>query len=118
MSLFYYYGLLKEKREQLQRLKDCDSKLHRNQQELSGYRKMIESPELSAQTWQGTLANSFNEIRHEGMLHYFNDIEINQFHEVFSILTSKMQQTRSEIESIEHIIQIMQLEEKNSEHQK
>ncbi|MCA1061071.1 DUF5082 domain-containing protein [Rossellomorea aquimaris] len=118
MSLFYYYGLLKEKREQLQRLKDCESKLHMNQQELSGYQEMIVNPELSVHTWQGKLANKFSEIRLEGMLHYFTDIKENQFHEVFSILRSKIQQIQSEIQSIEHIIHIMQLEEKKTEYQK
>jgi prefoldin subunit 5 len=112
MSLFYYYGLLREKREQFQRLQDCSSKLRKNQQEFSSYRETITNPELSAFTWQGTLANQFDEIRLKGMLHYFTDIETTQFSEVFSELDSKIQSLQSEIQAIEHTIQRLEAEER------
>ncbi|RIW38952.1 DUF5082 domain-containing protein [Bacillus salacetis] len=112
MSLFYYYGLLREKRDQLQRLQDCSSKLHGNQQEFSSYRETITDPELSTYTWQGTLANKFDEIRLGGMLHYFTDIETAQFSEVFSALNSKIQSIQSEIQAIEHTIQRLEAEER------
>ncbi|WP_282138430.1 YwqH-like family protein [Rossellomorea aquimaris] len=110
MSLYFYYGLLREKREQLQRLQTCQSKLQGNKQEFSSYRESITNPELSAFTWQGTLANKFDEIRFEGMLHYFTDIENNQFSEVFSMLSSKMQTIRSEIQAIEQTIHRLESE--------
>ncbi|MFC4025268.1 DUF5082 family protein [Oceanobacillus longus] len=104
MSLFYYYGLLREKREQLQRLQDCQSKLQGYKQEFSSFIGPIMNPELSTFTWQGTLAKKFEEIRMEGMLHSYTDIENNQFNEVFSMLSNKMQHLRSEIQSIEQTI--------------
>ncbi|KAA0566059.1 DUF5082 domain-containing protein [Bacillus sp. CH30_1T] len=110
MSLYFYYGLLWEKREQLQRLQECQSKLQGNKQEFSSYRESITKPELSAFTWQGTLASKFDEIRLEGMLHYFTEIENNQFSEVFSMLSSKMHTIRSEIQAIEQTIHRLESE--------
>jgi archaellum component FlaC len=110
LSLFYYYGVLREKREHLQRLQECQSKLQGNKQEFASYRESITNPELSAFTWQGTLANKFDEIRLEGILHYFTDIENNQFSEVLSMLSSKMQTIRSEIQAIEHTIHRLESE--------
>lgn len=112
MSLYYYYGLLREKREHLQRLQECQSRLRANKHEFSSYRESITNPELSAFTWQGTLANKFDEIRLEGMLHYFTDIENNQFSEVFSLLSSKMQTISSEIQAIEQTIHRLESEAK------
>ncbi|WP_113926839.1 DUF5082 family protein [Bacillus sp. P14.5] len=112
MSLFYYYGLLREKRDQLQRLQDCSSKLQGNQQEFSVYRERITNPELSASTWRGSLADKFDEIRLQGMLHYFTDIETTQFSEVFSMLNSKMQSLNYEIQAVEYTIDRLQAEER------
>ncbi|WP_249596497.1 YwqH-like family protein [Peribacillus frigoritolerans] len=109
MSLFYYYGLLKEKEEQLQRLKKSYTQLQGIKQEFSSYRMSIKSPEFSAFTWQGSLATKFEYIRNEGMFHYYQDIET-QLINIFSAIGSKMQFLESEITSIKQSIALLELQ--------
>ncbi|MDL4842649.1 YwqH-like family protein [Aquibacillus rhizosphaerae] len=116
MSLYYYYRLLSEKREQLSRLHTCNSQLQVKRNEFNSNRSLIVNPELSSFTWEGSLARKFNDIRHDGMLHYYTDIKTNQLGEVFSSLDSKIQSIREEIRSINQTIAYLeqQLAEENA----
>lgn len=61
-------------------------------------------PDLSSNTWHGTLATRFHEIRLEGMRQSYLDIEIEQFSKVFTDLDNKIQQIQSEINSTNQTI--------------
>ncbi|MGG4267546.1 hypothetical protein [Peribacillus simplex] len=74
MSLAYYYSLLSEKQTQLQRLKTCTVQLQGKQEEFTAHRRNVTEPELSSDTWQGTLAMSFDDNRTGGMLQAYTKI--------------------------------------------
>ncbi|MCM3180968.1 YwqH-like family protein [Cytobacillus horneckiae] len=112
MSIGYYYNLLQEKKAQLARLQSCNGKLQGTQQEFAHYKNTVLQPELSASTWQGNLANQFEDIRNSGMLSSYQDIQSNQFNQVFSSLHSKIQQINNEISSIQHTITYLEAQER------
>ncbi|MDQ0273321.1 YwqH-like family protein [Cytobacillus purgationiresistens] len=118
MSLSYYYSLLQEKKRQLSRLQSCNSQLLGNQQEFSHYKSTVTKPELSSTTWQGTLASQFEDIRTDRILNSFQDIESNQFSDVFSSLNSKMQLIRQEISSIQQTIAYLEAEAEREKNDK
>lgn len=104
MSLGYYYSLLAKKQSDLQRLLDCKGELQGKQQEFNYYRHTVTKQDLSPFTWQGRLADEFEDIRFEQMLTSYTDIESNQFHDVFSAISRKLQQIQQEIDSIKQTI--------------
>ncbi|MEK3856548.1 hypothetical protein [Cytobacillus sp. FSL H8-0458] len=53
---------------------------------------------------QGKLADEFEDIRFEQMLTSYTDIESNQFHDVFSAISRKLQQIQQEIDYIKQTI--------------
>ncbi len=110
MSLFYYYGLLRKKQEQLQRLQKCESQLQGIKQEYLNYHQSVITPELTSATWQGTLADKFEDIRTEGILGSYQDLESTQLSSVFSTITSKMSSLTSEIASLKQTIHSLELE--------
>ncbi|KMJ60391.1 hypothetical protein AB685_06170 [Bacillus sp. LL01] len=110
MSIAYYNALLREKQLHLQRLQSCQSQLRGKQQEFASFRASVTRPDLSSFTWQGTLANRFEDIRTNGMLHYFNDMEQSQFSAIFSGIEIKIQQLHREISSIKQTIASLELQ--------
>lgn len=110
MSLAYYNSLLREKQQQLQRLQDCQSQLRGKQQEFASFRASVTRPELSSFTWQGTLANRFEDIRTNGMLHYYSEMEQSQFSAIFSGIENKIQQLHREINSLKQTIASLELQ--------
>ncbi|MBU7594388.1 YwqH-like family protein [Metabacillus halosaccharovorans] len=110
MSLFYYYGLLRKKQEQLQRLQDCQSQLQGIKQEYLNYNQTVTTPELTSTTWQGSLANKFEDIRTEGILVSYQDLESTQLSNAFSTINSKMSSLKSEILSLKQTIHSLELE--------
>ena len=61
MSLAYYYSLLRLKEEQLQRLQLCNGELKSCQQDFTHHERLVSEPELSTNTWNGTLAHAFDD---------------------------------------------------------
>ncbi|PMC37404.1 DUF5082 domain-containing protein [Bacillus sp. UMB0899] len=110
MSLFYYYGLLKKKQEQLQRLQSCQSQLQGIKQEYLNYNQSVITPELTSASWQGSLADKFEVIRTEGILGSYQDLESTQLSNVFSTLSNKMSSLKSEIASLKQTIHSLELE--------
>lgn len=104
MSLSYYYALLRLKQEQLVRLQNCNSELQGNKQEFSNFKPSITMPDLTAQTWFGMLASEFDDIRFDGMLNSYSEIEGNQFSNIFAALIAKIQQIQQEIIAIQQTI--------------
>lgn len=104
MSLSYYYALLKQKQSELSRLQTCDHQLQNKQQDFFHYETDVLHPELSTSTWQGQLANQFNEIRTEKMLVQYNDMKIKQFDNTFTAIDQKIKQLEAEIRSIQNMI--------------
>jgi len=104
MSLAYYYALLREKEHQLQRLQTANSQLHAHQQEFIAYEKNITQPTLTSSTWQGMLANKFDQTRTEQMLTKYHDLDGQQFSSVYTVFGDKMKSLQDEIIAIKQII--------------
>ena len=109
MSLFYYYGLLRKKQEQLQRLQDCQSQLQRIKLEYLNYDHSIVTPELTSTTWQGSLSDKFEDIRTE-QIGPTQDLSSTQLSNAFSTISSKMSSLKSEIVSLKQTIHSLELE--------
>ncbi|HZH61337.1 MAG TPA: DUF5082 family protein [Metabacillus sp.] len=110
MSLFYYYGLLRKKQEQLHRLQDCQSQLQGIKQEYLNFNNSVITPELTSTTWQGSLADKFEVIRIEGIFRSYQDLESTQLSNVFSTINSKMSSLKSEIVSLQKTIHFLELQ--------
>jgi hypothetical protein len=110
LSLFYYYGLLRKKQEQLHRLQDCQSQLQGIKQEYLNYNHSIVTPELTSTTWQGSLSDKFEGIRTEGILGSYQDLASTQLSNAFSTISSKMSSLKSEIVSLKQSIHSLELE--------
>jgi len=110
MSIAYHNALLREKQQHLQRLQECQGKLRGKQQEFASFKTSVTRPELSSFTWQGTLANRFEDIRTNGMLHYYSEMEQSQFSSIFSGIENKIQQLHREINSLKQTIASLELQ--------
>ncbi|MGG0658085.1 YwqH-like family protein [Rummeliibacillus pycnus] len=110
MSLGYYYALLREKEYQLERLQACNSQLHAHQQEFIEYEIKITQPTLSSNTWQGMLANKFDQTRTEQMLTKYRELDGQQFSSVYKVLGDKIKSLQEEIISIKEIIRRLEEE--------
>ncbi|KLV26718.1 DUF5082 domain-containing protein [Niallia circulans] len=104
MSIFYYYGLLQEKEDQLRRLKNGKSDLQAIKHEMTSYSDNVVKPDLSASTWHGTLAVEFENIRTKGAFQQYQDIEIKQLPNRLSEISEKINSLQSEMSSIRHTI--------------
>ncbi|WP_397537119.1 DUF5082 domain-containing protein [Rummeliibacillus pycnus] len=110
MSLGYYYALLREKEEQLKRLQACNGQLHAHQQDFIEYESKIIQPTLSSSTWQGMLANKFDQTRTEQMLTEYRDLDGQQFSSVYQVLGDKIKSLQEEILAIKAIIKQLEAE--------
>ena len=104
MSLAYYYALLGEKQYQYQRLQTCSKQLHTYQKDFIEYEKKIIQPTLSSNTWQGSLANKFDQTRTEQMLTKYRELDGQQFSSVYTVLDDKMKSLLDEISAIKQTI--------------
>lgn len=110
MSLAYYYALLQKKQNDLQRLRTCNYSLLNKQAEFTNKKYLMTEPELTEDTWYGTLASDFDTIRIEGILASYTEIEDTQFNNVFSELNRKIQEIIAEIEAIKQTIARLEAE--------
>lgn len=109
-SIAYSYSQLRLKQEQLDRLHRCETKLNQCIQEFAQYEFLCIEPSLSPDTWQGTLANQFDEIRIENIQSSYRDIEHCQFSRILQLINEKTNQTLEEITSLKHSISSMETE--------
>lgn len=103
--LEYYYGQLQKKEEEVRRLNACNSSLSGKQSQFNENEHKCMEPELSASTWQGSLATAFDEIRDSGIHTSYLEIAGSQFISVNNAISVKLSSLLTEIESIQRIIE-------------
>ena len=106
MSLSWLYARLQEKQEHLARLNTCNSQLNGCQSEFNSQKYLCIDPPLAVHTWQGSLANEFEQIREGGIQVAYQDIQTNQFNRVFQVIEDKITEIQLEISSIKHDIAV------------
>ncbi|MFC7372593.1 DUF5082 family protein [Fictibacillus iocasae] len=109
MELSYLYARLREKQEQLQRMQDCQRDLSECQQAFQQEKHLCTKPELTSVTWEGVLAKSFDNIRENGILSAYEEIEGSQFDRVFQAIASKISSLHADIQSINEAISAARL---------
>jgi Domain of unknown function (DUF5082) len=111
MDLSFLYARLREKQEQLQRLNNCQRDLSECQLAFQQEKHLCTKPELTSLTWEGVLARNFDNIRENGILSAYEEIEGSQFSRVFQAIASKVISLQAEIQSIQEAITAAQLAE-------
>ncbi|MEH6947111.1 DUF5082 family protein [Bacillus sp. JJ634] len=101
--LSYLQSELREKQEQLIRLKNCVSELDGLQSEFIQNQKLIKDPELTSTTWKGTLANKFLEVR-EDISFSYKDISQTQLNTAITTIENKIESINAEIQSLQSSI--------------
>ena len=104
MSLAFYYALLAKKQSDLLRLEKCGSKLQMKQGEFTNNQSLMTEPSLTTTTWHGNWAQTFDDIRENGVLASYIEIETTQFNATFEALATKIKEIKEEIERIQQII--------------
>ncbi|MEC1260096.1 DUF5082 family protein [Bacillus swezeyi] len=97
--LYGMQGTLVIKKEQLTHLKNCKSELTITKEEFEDSKSSIKEPGLSSTTWQGSLADSFKNVRND-MKSAYNDICGKQLNEVFKKLNERIASLKDEIHSL------------------
>lgn len=111
MSLSSLYIKLREKENEIIRLKKCEGVLSNHQEDFFSNERLVSEPDLTTSTWYGERSDQFRRIREYEMLESYRDIRIDQFETIFEMLDQKMQQTISELESIKAQISSLEAEE-------
>ena len=104
VSLAFYYALLAKKQSDLNRLETCGNKLQSKQGEFTNNQNLMTEPSLSTTTWHGNWAQTFDDIRVNGVLASYIEIETTQFSATFQALAAKIKEIKEEIERIKRII--------------
>ncbi|MFN2746464.1 MULTISPECIES: YwqH-like family protein [unclassified Bacillus (in: firmicutes)] len=102
------------KKEFLAELKACRAELKADKTEFSDSKKMITEPQLSSHTWQGSLADSFEQIR-DLMKTAYNDISGKQLPDVLSKIDERIKTLQEDIHSLSQEVRSL---EKKIEHEK
>ncbi|MPQ25640.1 YwqH-like family protein [Bacillus paralicheniformis] len=97
--LYGLQGTLLIKKQQLEQLKNCQTELEVDKKEFDDSKDSIKKPELSPTTWQGSLADSFKNVRSD-MKTAYNDICGKQLNEVFKQLKEKISSLNDDIDSL------------------
>ncbi|KKB71528.1 DUF5082 domain-containing protein [Bacillus glycinifermentans] len=98
-KLFTMQGTLNIKKEELVQLKNCETELKGVREEFNDSKSSIKKPGLSAKTWQGSLADSFKDVRND-MKSAYDDICGKQFDDLFEKLNEGIKSLNSEIDSL------------------
>lgn len=101
--LSYLQSELAEKKEQLERLKNCKSELDGYQVEFGQNNYLVKDPDLSATTWKGNLAEKFTDIR-EDMDAAYKDISGTQLDTAITAIENKIANIKAEIQSLQSAI--------------
>ena len=104
VSLAFYYALLAKKQSDLHRLETCGNKLQSKQGEFTNNQILMTEPSLSTTTWHGNWAQTFDDIRVNGVLTSYIEIETTQFSATFQALAAKIREIKEDIERIKQII--------------
>ena len=98
-KLFTMQGMLNAKEEELKQLKHCKTDLEHIQREFSDSKGSMKKPELSSTTWQGSLADSFKNVRND-MKSDYDDICGKQFDDLFKKLNERISSLKNDIHSL------------------
>ncbi|MCM3169367.1 YwqH-like family protein [Peribacillus frigoritolerans] len=101
--LSYLQSELREKQEQLIRLKNCVSELDGLQSEFIQNQKLIKDPELTSTTWKGSLANKFMEVR-EVLSFSYENISQMQLNTAIMTIENEIESINIEIPSLQRSI--------------
>ncbi|TKH04494.1 DUF5082 domain-containing protein [Peribacillus simplex] len=101
--LSYLHSQLREKQEQLIRLKNCVSELDGLQSEFIQNQKLIKDPELTSTTWKGSLANKFMEVR-EVLSFSYENISQMQLNTAIMTIENEIESINTEIPSLQRSI--------------
>ena len=102
-SLSYLRALLAKRRAELARVNTCKTELSGLQNEFFLNQRLVKDPSLTATTWNGVLANKFEDIRED--LHFsYQDISQTQLNSVLTAVENKIEWLIDEIESIKRRI--------------
>ena len=101
--LSYLQSELREKQEQLIRLKNCVSELDGLQSEFIQNQKLIKDPELTLTTWKGSLANKFMEVR-EVLSFSYENISQMQLNTAIMTIENEIESINAEIPSLQRSI--------------
>ena len=78
--------------------------LARKQSEFAENQQYMIKPSLTPTTWHGNWATSFDDIRRNGILESYNEIQKSQFNTTFAVIVREMEEIRQEIQRILQII--------------
>lgn len=111
--LYGLQGTLLIKKQQLEQLKNCQTELEADKKEFDDSKDSIKKPELSPTTWQGSLADSFKNVRSD-MKTAYNDICGKQLNEVFKQLKEKISSLNDDIDSLGKDIRLIKNENRKT----
>lgn len=95
----YHARHAQHQKEELVQLKNCETELKGVREEFNDSKSSIKKPGLSAKTWQGSLADSFKDVRND-MKSAYDDICGKQFDDLFEKLNEGIKSLNSEIDSL------------------
>lgn len=104
MALSGLYARLRRKQEELSRLRICQNELNSCRQDFYQQETLCLEPELSANTWAGTLADAFDNIREGSIVPSYQNIHSTQFSHILQLLANKIVRTEQEIAAIKQAI--------------
>ncbi|MCO4852398.1 YwqH-like family protein [Bacillus vallismortis] len=99
VSLYAMQGTLSVKKDHLVQLKSCKTELKSIKEEFIDSKDTMKNPKLSANTWQGILADSFTETRNE-IKKAYHEIEFNQFNNLLDKLNEHITSIQGEIDTL------------------
>ncbi len=99
-SLSALYYELRVKEEQLNRLIVCEGELRQSHSDFKNNQHLCMEPELASNTWFGTLANEFDQIRENSILASYEEIVGSQFSSIFAALSAKIAEIKAEIQRL------------------
>ena len=99
-SLSSLYDQLRVKEEQLNRLIICEGELQQSHSDFQSNKHLCMEPELASNTWFGTLANEFDQIRESSILASYEEIVGSQFSSIFAALSAKIAEIKAEIQRL------------------
>ncbi|MTH53703.1 hypothetical protein GKZ89_09835 [Bacillus mangrovi] len=105
---------LREKREQLSLLIQCQATLNSIHSGLQSSKHLCLEPKLENDTWAGQHADKFDEIRDKGLLEEYEDIEGKQMNSVLEKLGAKIQSLSEEIKDSQNALAKLALESKTA----
>ncbi|WP_218959100.1 DUF5082 family protein [Alkalihalophilus pseudofirmus] len=104
MPLTGLYLSLRQKQDELARLRSCRTELMNCREDFYSNEHLCKSPSLSSVTWAGSLADRFENLREGGLVSSYRELPGSQLDTSLQTLSSKISQTEQEIISLQQSI--------------